>query len=174
MYLISVYFDPTTTKRIQSLINQVAAATQNTYMTQKQVPPHLTISSIEARSIDVLIPPIKRLEGTLKQGTVQFVTVGQLLPYVLYIAPVLNLYLQELAVQVYDAISAISQTTISTYYRPLSWLPHVTIAKTLSKEQMLTAFSVVQNRFSVFEGRIIEIGVAKVNPHEDILRYHLD
>ena len=78
MYLISVYFDNTSTKRIQTLIDQVAAASGNHYMTEKQVPPHLTLSAVEARSVEVLIPAVKKLDGTLHQGTVQFVTVGQL------------------------------------------------------------------------------------------------
>ena len=51
MYLISVYFDTAATKRIQTLIEQIAAASGNHYMTDKKVPPHLTLSAIEARSV---------------------------------------------------------------------------------------------------------------------------
>ncbi len=173
MYLISVYFDNSATKRIQTLIDQIAMASGNHYMTEKQVPPHLTLSAIEARSAEVLIPAVKKLEGTLQQGTVQFVTVGQLLPYVLYTMPVLNPCLQELAEQVYDAVSEIPETTVSRYYRPHSWLPHVTLGKTLSREQMQLAFAVVQDKFSVFEANITELGLAKVNPHDDVLRFSL-
>lgn len=173
MYLVSVYFDNTATKRLQALIGQIARTTGNNYMTAKQVPPHLTISSVEARSVDVLIPAVKELEGRLHQGTIQFVTVGQLLPYVLYTMPVLNSYLQDLAEQVYDAISDIPETTVSRFYQPHSWLPHVTLGKTLSKEQMRQAFAVVQDRFSVFEARVTELGLAKVNPHDDVVRFVL-
>lgn len=173
MYLISAYFDDVTNKKIQRLIHQVAARTNNTFMTDSHVPPHMTISSIEARSAEVLLPPIRALEGTLARGSVQFVSVGQLLPYVLYITPVLNAYLQSLSEQIYAAVSEIEQTSVSKYYRPLSWLPHVTIAKTLSREQMREAFAVVQDSFGVFEGQITEIGVARTNPHEDILRFPL-
>ncbi|RAZ16572.1 hypothetical protein DK853_51875, partial [Klebsiella oxytoca] len=59
------------------------------------------------------------------------------------------------------------------FYQPHSWLPHVTLGKTLSKEQMRMAFSVVQDRFSVFEAQVTELGLAKVNPHEDVLRFQL-
>ena len=173
MYLVSVYFDNTATKRLQALIDQIAKTTGNNYMTAKQVPPHLTITSVEARSVDVLIPAVKKLEGRLHQGTIQFVTVGQLLPYVLYTMPVLNPYLQDLAEQVYDAISDIPETTVSRFYRPHSWLPHVTLGKTLSKEQMRQAFTVVQDKFSVFEAQVTEFGLAKVNPHDDVLRFVL-
>lgn len=173
MYLITAYFDNETNKRIQTLINHTAAATGNSFMTANHVPPHMTISSIEARNAEVLIPSVNNLRNTLHQGTIRFVSTGQLLPYVLYITPVLNAFLLELSNRVYDAVSEIPETTVSRYYRPLSWLPHVTIGKTLSKEQMRQAFATVQDKFAVFDGRITQIGLAKVNPHEDVLRYHI-
>lgn len=173
MYLISVYFDNTAAKRMQTLIEQIAAASGNHYMTEKQVPPHLTLSAIEARSVDILIPAVQQLNGSLRQGTIQFVTVGQLLPYVLYTMPVLNPYLQELALQINAAVSGIPETTVSKYYHPRSWLPHVTLGKTLSKEQMRQAFAVIQDKFSVFEARVTSLGLAKVNPHKDVLWFEL-
>lgn len=174
MYLVSIYFDKVSTKRIQTLIDQIATTSDNHYMIEKQVLPHMTLSAIEARSVDILIPAIKQLEGRLQSGTIQFVTVGQLFPYVLYTMPVLNPYLQELALQISDVVSGIPETTVSKYYRPQSWLPHVTLAKTLSKEEMQRAFSVVQEKFSVFQAQVTEIGLAKVNPHNDVLRFALN
>lgn len=173
MYLISVYFDSVSTKRIQKLIDQVAAASGNHFMTDRQVPPHLTLSAIEARGVEVLLPAVKKLKGTLHQGTIQFVTVGQLLPYVLYTMPVLNPYLQGLAGQVYDAVCGIPETSVSRYYRPDAWLPHVTLGKTLSREQMQRAFAVVQDKFSIFEAQVTELGLARTNPHDDVLRFAL-
>ena len=173
MYLISVYFDNASSARLQSLIEQIAKASGNHYMTEKQVPPHLTLSAIEARSADILMPAVKQLQGRLGQGTIQFVTVGQLFPYVLYTMPVLNAYLQDLALQVGSAVSGIPETAVSKYYHPRSWLPHVTLGKTLSKEQMRLAFAVVQDKFSVFHAQVTALGLAKVNPHEDVLWYEL-
>ncbi|MFG6369968.1 MAG: 2'-5' RNA ligase family protein [Lachnospiraceae bacterium] len=173
MYLVSVYFDKASTKKIQTLINQIAITSGNYYMIEKQVPPHMTLSAIETRNVDILIPAIKQLEGKLHSETIQFVTVGQLFPYVLYTMPVLNAYLQDLSLQISNVISDISEATVSKYYRPQSWLPHVTLAKTLSKEEMQRAFSVVQERFSVFQAQVTELGLAKVNPHNDVLRFNL-
>ena len=92
-------------------------------MTQNHVPPHMTISAVEARNVEVLVPAVDALQGKLKCGLVQFVSVGQLLPYVCYATPVLNRYLQE--------------------------------------------------SFSPFEGQVTELGLAKVNPHEDVVRFAL-
>ena len=84
MYLISVYFDEKSNHRLQGYINKIATRTGNTFMTDNNVPPHMTISSIEARNIDVLLPAFKKLEGNIQVGKINFVSVGQLLPYVMY------------------------------------------------------------------------------------------
>lgn len=50
MYLISAYFDSTTTKQLKRIIDTLAVQTGNDYMTENEVPPHLTISSFETRN----------------------------------------------------------------------------------------------------------------------------
>lgn len=173
MYLISAYFDNNTNKRIQSFINRIAEKTGNSFMTENNVPPHMTISSVEARDVELLVPHISELRDKLHRGKVQLVSVGMLLPYVMYITPVLNEFLLDLSKQVYDVIPKNPEVTVSKYYKPMQWLPHVTLAKKLSKEQMQTAFSIMQESFAPIEGEIISIGLAKTNPHVDVLKFDL-
>lgn len=174
MYLISVYFDEKTNKILQRYIDQIAEKTSNSFMTDHHVPPHMTISAIEARTVDVIMPSVEKLKGNIQKGTIQFVSVGQLLPYVMYATPVLNEYLQKLSNQIYESVKDIPETRVSKYYQPMSWLPHITFGKTLAKEQMQTAFAIMQDLFQPFEAQITEIGLAKVNPHEDVMRFELE
>ena len=146
MYLVSVYFDKTAEHILQRYINKIAEKTGNSFMTDNNVPPHMTIS---------------------------IVSVGQLLPYVFYATPVLNGYLQDLSEKVFDEVKSIPESTVSRYYKPMSWLPHITLGKTLTKEQMQMAFSVMQESFVPFEAAITEIGLARVNPHRDVVRWEL-
>lgn len=173
MYLVSVYFDEKTNKILNRYIRIIAEKTGNTFMTEHNVPPHMTLSSIEARSVDVLTGAIEMLRGKTEKGSVRFVSTGQLLPYVFFATPVLNDYLGALASQVYESIKDIPETSVSRYYQPGSWLPHVTLGKTLTNEQMQTAFAVMQDNFQPFTATITEIGLAKVNPHEDVVRFEL-
>lgn len=243
MYLISLYFDEKTNRTLQRLIDKIADHTGNAFMTEHNVPPHMTISSIEARNPEVLIPAFSGLfsnrqnlqfhsqtslfvemKTTIKQtsktqnekihsesiqskniqsestqpesiqststrfesiqsentqsenicpGTIQIVTVGQLFPYVFYCAPVLNRYLQEMSETIYDAFKDIPETTISKLYRPYQWMPHITLGKTLDKEQMQQAFLVAQESFQPLKATVTEIGLAKTNPHKDIIRIRL-
>lgn len=173
MYLISAYFDESANKRLQQLIDRIAAESGNHFMLDHHVPPHMTLSSMEARNPDILLPHIEPLQDELSQGTVQFVSVGMFFPYVIYAAPVLNEYLRSTMQQIYDRVAGIEEVSVSRYYRPMQSLPHVTLGKQLSKEQMRAAFAVVQNGFTPFGGKIVSVGLAKTNPHEDVWRISL-
>lgn len=173
MYLISVYFDNQSNKIMERYIRQIAERTGNTFMTDNHVPPHLTISSIEARNGELLIPYVEKLNGSLKSGSIAIVSVGLLFPYVMYLTPVFNEYLLEISKQVYNSVKGIPETSISRYYQPMQWLPHITLGKKLTKEQMQMAVEIMQNQFAPFEAKIVRLGLAKTNPHEDVLTFGL-
>ena len=175
MYLITAYFDEKTNKYLKNYINKVAEASGNSFMADHNVPPHLTISAIEAREewLPELEHTVTQLSHRLHSGTIQFVSVGALFPYVLYTTPVLDEYLQKLQQQIYTELTKMENVKISRFYRPYQWLPHVTLGKTLEQEQMLNAFATMQKAFAPLKGNIVEIGLAKVNPHEDLVRFTL-
>lgn len=55
----------------------------------------------------------------------------------------------------------------------MHWLPHVTLGKKLSGREMRIAFEIMQNEFAPFEGKVVSMGLAKPNPHKDILTMKL-
>ena len=75
--------------------------------------------------------------------------------------------------EVYSTFFDIPETKMSEYYKPFSWLPHITLGKTLNKVQMQKAFQAMQESFVPFTAQFDEIGTAKVNPHEDVARFKL-
>lgn len=174
MYLISAYFDDYTNKILSRYIEKIADFTGNKFMTDNHVTPHITISSLEARNGELLIPFVKQLEGKLTEGPVQFISIGTFFPYVMFAAPVLNEYLLNLQEQVYQSVCNIREVTVSKFYRPKQWMPHITLGKKLTKEQMQIAFTLMQESFMPFQGKITSIGLAKTNPHEDILTIELE
>ena len=173
MYLISIYFDEKTNKRIQSYIDQVAKRTGNHFMPDGSVPPHITISSLEARNEQQVIAALDRTVAPMKKGTLQWASVGQFFPHVIYIMPVLSEYLHGLSQSVYDGLQFIEGVSVSPVYRPFQWMPHATIGKKLSKEEMRIAFETMQESFGMFDGEVVEIGLAKTNPYCDIARWKL-
>lgn len=173
MYLISVYFDEKTNKILSGYINKIAEKTGNTFMIDNAVPPHLTISAIETKNEDALRERFLNQKEVLASGQIQIVSIGQLLPYVMYGIPVLGEYLQGLSRSIYDSVVDIDETIVSKYYTPGSWLPHITLGKTLDKEQMQKAFFVMQDCFTPFTATVKSVGLSKVNPYRDIERFSL-
>ena len=173
MYLISIYFDETTDKRILQYIQQVAKASGNPYMLDEKVPAHITLSAFETQNVQTVERALEQLIQTLQPGTLQWVTIGAFLPYVLYIQPLQNLYLTEMMHQIYHAVSGVEGVVVRKCYQPYSWIPHTTIAKKLSQEEMRAGFETLQNSFGVFEGTVTRIGLAKTNPYTDIRSWEL-
>lgn len=58
MYLISIYFDKKTEDRLHLLMQHVAEATGNQFMLDNQVPPHITVASVETKHEDELLTRI--------------------------------------------------------------------------------------------------------------------
>ena len=173
MYFISIYFDEKTDKQLRRLMNQVAEKTGNTFMTDNQIPPHITIAAMEMKDEKLAIEAIDACVQELKAGDLRFVTVGTFLPQVLFVQPVLNTYLHELSVQLNEAVKNLPDTKVSPYYEPFGWLPHTTMAKQLKEEQMQEAFAILQKQFVPFTGRVVSIGIAKPNPHRDLALWKL-
>lgn len=173
MYLVSIYFDDRTNKRIQQYINKVAECTGNKYMIDGNIPPHITVSAFDTLNEEQAIVALSRVAAKLQKGVLKWASVGQFFPYVLYIEPVLNKYLHEMSQKIFDEIKDMEDILISPHYQPFSWLPHSTIGKKLTKEELQVAFRVMQDSFGTFEGEAVRIGLAKPNPHRDIMSWEL-
>ncbi len=170
MYLISAYFDDNTAKTLQRYIDIIAKETGNDFMVEHNVPPHMTLAAIEARSAEILLPGFQSLSETVKAGEITIVSVGMLLPYVLYAAPVLNGYLQGISDRIAETYAEIPEIMFSRYYRPMQWLPHITLGKQLTEEQMKIAADLMIRHFAPLKAAVSCLGLAEVNPHHDVSR----
>lgn len=169
MYLISVYFDSNTNKLLNNYIESAANATSNTFMLDNNVPPHITIAGFRTKDEELAIRAYQAIADKFSEGEIDWVTVGLFGQSVVYASPVLNEYLHKLSVTAYKVLSNLEEIELDKRYIPFNWLPHATIAKTLTKEQQLTAISVLQDRFCVTSGNVIKIGLARTNPFENII-----
>jgi len=169
MYLLSLYFDEKTNKKIQSYMNYVADCSGNTYMIDKEIPPHITLAVFDA-GIDraELIERLDKVLSVGAPGELQWVSVGVFLPQVLFLVPVLNEYLHNLSVGVCDALAACNHTYVQNCYRPFNWLPHTTVGRTLSDSQMRKAFVILQKNFAPFQGRVVRIGLSEAAKKKEI------
>lgn len=173
MYLISIYFDENTNQKINQYIQQIAKATGNTYILDNQVPPHITISSFFTENDEIVVSMLKQQAEKIKRDSLQWVSVGIFFPSVIYLMPVLNEYLHMISDEIYRNLKKVEDIKISKCYRPFQWIPHTTVGKNLSKEEMQNAFAVIQNQFGKFQGTVTQIGLAKTNPYHEIALFEL-
>lgn len=173
MYLVSLYFDEKTNKTIQSLIDKVAEKTGNDFMVAGKVPPHITISAFETKKEEEVLRRMQAIAEDLRQVQLRWVSVGTFMPNVIYLATVLNSYLQGMTEAIFEKIKGVDETIMNPFYLPYQWLPHTTIGKLLSKEQMRNAFEVLQEQFVPFEGTVTKISLAKTNPYTELALFEL-
>lgn len=182
MYHISLYFDEKTNGIIRQHVKQVANKSGNDYMISGNVPPHITVAAFSGEKSEEVIDSLAGKLKELTRGKLTWVGVGTFLPHVIYISPVVNEYLDMVSKFVYNNLCAIKRESscnntsgleISPKYVPFNWIPHTTIGKTLSSDEMRVAFEVMQGRFGVITGDVVKIGIAKTNPYENIAIFDL-
>ena len=174
MYLVSLYFDDNTMKKIQGYINKVANSSGNNFMVDNSVPPHITIagfnSSNENEVIDVLDKSIKNIEV----GEIIFSSIGIFKSSVIYLAPVLNEYLHNLSLEINKGLSEVENIEMNKFYVPFNWMPHVTIGKKLNREELFLGLDQLEKSFSIFSGKITKISLSKTNPYQDVFIWRKD
>ncbi len=168
-YMISAYFDSESKQTLSRYIRDISEVSGNDFMIQNTVPPHLTISFFEARSDDIAKMVFQEIRGNLKQEVIAIPSVGVFFPHVIYAEAVQNAWLFELSNVVNEEIKLHDEVIANRYYRPFSWIPHITLGKTLSDEQMREAFIYLQKSFCPMTAKVERFSLAKTNPHREIL-----
>lgn len=173
MYLISIYFDEKTEQLMQSFINQVAKITGNTFMIDGNIPPHITLLGIQGEDEEEIIRLLDANIDSIESEDIYFASIGEFKRQTIYVQPVLSEYLHKLSQKVYDIYKDKEGIKYNQFYKPFSWVPHMSIGKHLDECQMIEAFKYLVMNFVPMEARVTKIGIAKTNPHRDIKIYEI-
>lgn len=76
MYHISLYFDIKTETHMREYIRKVAEDTENTYMLDADVLPHITLAAFECEKESELKQRLETLVCRMQPGMLQWVSVG--------------------------------------------------------------------------------------------------
>ncbi|MBQ8527412.1 MAG: 2'-5' RNA ligase family protein [Lachnospiraceae bacterium] len=155
-------------------MQKAADASGNTDMTDRAIPPHITLSVFESReNVKKIIMALDKVFDKVNAGQIQWVSVAAFFPHVLYLLPVLNEYLNRMLVKAAGAIELCKETRIQECYRPFCWQPHTTVARRLTKEKMRRAFEGLQNCFRPFSGTVVRIGLSEGNLKKELKSWEL-
>lgn len=171
MYLITVYFDFHTTSRIQRIIDHIAEYSGNHFMIENQVPPHLTLFSLDTNHKDQLITLFNQLE--LNCIDLEAYSFGYLPSGVVYLAPLYLNAMQEMMNRIFDQLSTIDDLHYSRYYQVDRFLPHITVGKKLTQLQSQKAMEALIYTFSPVIGKITSIELSEVKPYTTLSKKEL-
>ena len=158
---------------MQSYINQVANLVGNTFMLDGKITPHITLLGFQGKNEDEIIKVMDKCVGNIEAGNIYFASIGEFKGQVIYAQPILNEYLHNLSRKVYSVYEDVEGITFNTFYKPFSWIPHMSIGKHLDDNQIVDGFKYLAKNFVPMEAQVVRIGIAKTNPHRDIKVYNL-
>lgn len=173
MYLLSLYFDKDSSRKIQKLIDRAALKSKNNFMIEGKVPPHITIAAFQFNDDHEIIKVLDKTINNINKGDITWASVGSFKSSVLFLAPILNEYLHNLSVSINNSLADMENISVDKFYKPFQWMPHTTIAKKLNREELLEVFEEVEKNFTIFSGAVVSIGLSKTGPCREIKRWHL-
>lgn len=173
MYLVSLYFDERSSKKIQKLINRVSYKSGNNFMIEGCVPPHITIAAFQTDREEEIIKLLDKKIKSINSDSITWASIGVFKSSVIFLAPVLNEYLHNMSIDINAAIAEVENLKINKFYLPFQWMPHTTIAKKLNRDELILSFQELEKNFNIFNGIVTKIGLSKTNPYEDIKLWNL-
>ena len=172
-YAVTLEFDKETESKIYEMMKLVASKTGCDYMLQYKVPPHVTVSAIISDQEEKLIEEMEKIAKDMKKGSINFANIGIFNPFVIYLGPVMNEFLQNTCKLVNDKLLQYSEVGNRGRYLPNQWVPHAAIAVKLSPETLKDAFAIVQEKFEAFEATAEKIILARAEPYEELRAWEL-
>ena len=103
----------------------------------------------------------------------RFANIGVFNPYVIYLGPVMNEFLQNTCRTVNESLLKHAEVGNKGNYLPNQWVPHAGIAVKLTPEALKEAFAIVQAKFNAFGATAERIVLAKAEPYEELCAWEL-
>jgi len=168
-YAIALYFDEEIEENINSLILEIANKTENKYMVDNKIPPHITISLFQYNGeINTVMEIVENNISLFHRNSITIASIGIFNPNVLFIAPVINDYLIELNRKVNEIININDKILLDKNYIENQWVPHISLGVKLNENELINGVKTLVENFKVLDIGINRIGLARCNPYKNI------
>ena len=172
-YAVTLEFDKETESKIYEMMKLVAGKTGCDYMMKCNIPPHVTVSAIISDQEEKLIEEMEKIAKDMKKSSINFANIGIFNPFVIYLGPVMNEFLQNTCKHVNEKLLQYSEVGNRSRYLPNQWVPHAAIAVKLGPDTLKDAFAIVQEKFEAFEATTEKIILARAEPYEELRAWEL-
>lgn len=174
-YAISLHFPPDVNQMISSAVKSIAVATGNSFILEKNIPPHITLGAFHASKNDEskLISIVEEFSKNQKTGAIQFKEIGNFKKKVLFLKPEKNAFLSQINSELHLLMLSEFEKAENGYYLPENWLPHTTLATRLNQNLFGKAFRIAEQIRLPLETCANEIAVYKCSPFKELKKFML-
>ena len=172
-YAVTLEFDKETENKIQEMIDEVARVTGCDYMKQSKIPPHITVSALVSDNEETLLSEMESIAEAMTKDFIWFANIGIFNPFVVYLGPVMNEFLQNTCRTVNERLLQYADVGNRGRYLPNQWVPHAAIVVKLTPDAIKEAFAIVQEKFTAFGATAEKIVLARAEPYEELISWKL-
>ncbi|SEQ09236.1 2'-5' RNA ligase superfamily protein [Treponema bryantii] len=174
-YAVSLHFSQKVNEIVISTLHAIADETENRFMIEKKIPPHITIGAFHAAREEEakLLQFVEEFSQGQKAGSVQFREVGNFNGKVLFLKPEKNLFLSEINKELHTLLLPEFEKAENGYYLPDIWFPHTTLATRLNQSQFSAAKEIAKKISLPLEAAIEELAVYQCSPFFELKKFGL-
>lgn len=165
IYAVVVYFDRQTEDRISEMINDIAERTGKRYMTENDIPPHISLGVFSSSDEDAVTDDLISFADTLSPADIEFEKPGSFGNSVLFLPPKENAFLRSANKSLHDMMPF--SPAEGGNYLPGKWVPHCSICVLLDEETFPAAYETAERMFSPIKGRITRLVLAECYPYRE-------
>lgn len=167
-YAVILKFDKRSENQIQKLIHKLNKELGVDYL----IPPHITLGVFQTDDLDKYVDKFNIYSRKLRTGEVIFASLGQFVPKVIYLAPLMNevlLYNHSVISEMLEDLVG-QDELISNYahYQKDQWQPHCTLGAKLDTKKMLTGLASMLKDFKPIIGKIKSVSIVEGEPYLEL------
>ena len=163
-YTFMLCFDDATETYFNSIMSALANSNSDFDLGHHDLPPHISIACFQTEKLDTIINEVDKNISEIKSGGISWASLGVFVPYVLFAAPVMNVYLLNACETINRLIKPFSTVGDNGNYLPYKWVPHTTLSFQRNHDELNEAFAVASREFSAILGKSTRLLLGEFSP----------
>jgi 2'-5' RNA ligase len=174
-FAVEMYFDEKTEKALRDLRKVLSEAGVKPVLDEIGDRPHISLAVFSQVDVDVLL---EELEGFAKETRPLPITLSAVGAFasadaVLFLTPAITQDLMDVHWDFHQLLGDLKMHP-HAYYQPDRWVPHSTVAQNVEEGMVGKAFDVLRKSFKPVSGKLVEMGLVRFRPVENIGVYRLE
>jgi len=165
-YAVLIYFDHASEVKIRRIQSEVSRVTGNTYLSDNNILPHITLSLFSKESYEDILEELASYAEELRDISVSLSSIGVFnsIPAVVNLLPVVS----DDLIRIHKSLTAKLSRHISDfnpYYERPNWVPHCAVAVNISPDELTGAIETTCRLFTPMTCTFSTLSLVECNPY---------